>query len=117
MLYSRISLMTQKVRLINIFDTKKYFFIKYAYRDKFYISVWNKQTMALIANSELSCQIFLKNKDNITYYRTPTCKEVIIPISNYFNGKIYSMLEAKDAMDFLPGIKEDDNPVLIIISI
>ena len=107
----------QKVRLINILDTKKYFFIKYFFEDKSYFSIWDKQTLSLIVNSEIPQQKFLKNKDNISYYRTPNGKDVIIPLSSYYNGKLYSMLNAEDAMDFLPGIVSDDNPVLMIISI
>jgi len=107
----------QKVRLISILDTKEYFFIKYFYKDKFYFSIWNKQTLSLIANSEIPKQMLLKNKDNISYFRTPNGKDVIVPLSSYLNGKLYSMLNAEDAMGFLPGIVSDDNPVLMIISI
>ena len=33
------------------------------------------------------------------------------------DGKLYSVLDAEQAMEFLPNIKFDDNPVLMIIDI
>ena len=107
----------QKIRLINILDTRKYSFIKYAYKEKIYCSLWDKQTLTLIANTEIPQNLFLRNENHITNYRTQTGKEIIIQISSYFEGKLYGIVDAEDAMEFLPDIASDDNPVLMIINI
>jgi len=36
---------------------------------------------------------------------------------DYYDGKIYSVLDAEQAMEFLSGIVFDDNPILVIIDI
>lgn len=108
----------QKVRLIQILDAKKYFFIRYAYRGEIFSSIWDKQTLTLIANTKLPSQLSRFGIFNIvTNYRTLTGKEILIKILNYFDSKLYCVLDAAQAMEFLPGIEEDDNPVLMIIDI
>ena len=107
---------TQKIRLWNILDTKKYFIIKYEYKGKTYSSIWDKQTQSLVTIFDFTKQSFSRAGDNYATYRTPTGKVITINISGYFDGKLYGILDAADAMEFLPGIVEDDNPVLMIIT-
>ena len=59
----------------------------------------------------------LSNFNGYINYRTHTEKEILVYISSYFDGKLYCVLDAEQAMEFLPGIAEDDNPVLMIIDI
>ena len=108
----------QKVKLSQILDTKKYFIIVYGYRGKTYTSVWDKKTRTLIANTIHPPRMSrLTSFNGFTNYRTPTGKEIQIMISSYFDGKLFGVLDATQAMEFLPNIKEDDNPVLTIIEL
>ena len=50
-------------------------------------------------------------------YKTPNDKDILILISSYTDGKLYSVLDASGAMEFFPGILEDDNPVLMVIEL
>jgi len=115
--------MVQKVCIRGVLDTKMYIFIKYLYRDVMNCIIWDKQSMALIANTKADSSrehwgvIYHRASNGFTKYRAPNGKEILIAISSYFDGKLYSFLDASQAMDFLPDIKEDDNPVLMIIDL
>ena len=110
----------QRINLVTILDTKKYFIINYTLKGAIYSSIWDKGTLSLIANAKPTSKnkiIQIKDFNGITKYRTPNGKEIFIPISNYIDGKLYCVLDAFQAMEFLPNIKEDDNPVLMVIEL
>lgn len=113
----------QKIAIKNVMETNNHFFIKYYYKNRVFCSIWDKQDLSVIANIGVdidnrtikerlatSTMVFAK-------YQTPKEKEILIGISSYFDGKLYGVLSAEEAMEFLPGIKEDDNPVLMIIEL
>ena len=104
----------QKVFISQILDTKKYFIISYRYRGTVYTAIWDKQTFSLIANTKHGGSFGV---NGTTKYRTPTGKEIFIRISNYIDDNLYCVLDAEQAMDFLPNIKEDDNPILMVIDL
>ena len=114
----------QKVYLGKLLDTKKYIFIRYGYREEIYNAIWNKKTQEFIANtkgdkSDKYQLIAITNEQsqNFIKYRTPTGKEILVAVSGYMDGKLYGAIDAEQAMEFLPGIDEFDNPVLMIIDI
>ena len=110
---------SQKVCLVHILDTQKYFFIRYTYRGDLYNSIWDKQTVTLMANTKFPTHLSRLQYffNGMTKYRTPTGIEIFIQISSYCDGKLYCVLNAEQAMEFLPDIDELDNPVLMIIDI
>ena len=80
----------------------------------------NKQLRSFISNTKSdktnqqgivrdNCYGFIK-------YRTPKGKEILVDILNYYDGKLYGILDASEAIEFIPGIASDDNPVLMIIT-
>ena len=108
----------QKVKLSQILNTKKYFIINYEYRNNIYTSIWNKKTKTLIANTihpKRLSKVFFFN--GYTNFRTDEGKIIKIRISSYSDKKLFCLLDADQAMDFLQEIKEDDNPILMIIEI
>ena len=107
-----------------ILETPKYFFIKYRYRNMEYCVIWNKQASTFIANingghfkETTDVTASTNDESGFAKYLTPTGEVLFIPIVSYFDGKLYSVLDAEQAMEFLPDINEDDNPVLMIIDI
>ena len=102
---------------------KKYFFIRYVYRQELYTAIWDKKNQIFIANTKADNSdaygIVSRNENNygFTKYRTPTGKEIKIPILSYADGKLYGVLDAEDAMVFIPNIVYDDNPVILVIAI
>lgn len=108
----------QKVKLTQILDTKKYFIITYEYKSDIYTSIWDKQTLRLIANTiHPSRPSKLSNFIGYTNYLTHTGKKIVISISSYFDGKLYCVIDAEQAMEILPEIKEDDNPVIMVVEL
>lgn len=113
----------QRVYIYGIIDTKKYFFVKFVYRQEVYTAIWDKKTMSFIATTKADDSKEHKYVTGNLYsygftkYLTPANKEILIALSCYADGKLYSMIDAEQAMEFLPNIKEDDNPVLMIIDI
>ena len=108
------------VIVTKIVEAEDHFFILYGYKDVMYNAIWNKQSLTLIANTvaDFSNENYpVINNNGFTKYRTPNNKEILIAISSYYDGKLYGVLDASQAMEFLPDIKEDDNPVLMIIDI
>ena len=114
----------QTITINAILDTKHFIFIRFKQRNETNISVWNKETLSFIANLKAvyndENDIVLRGNGhrwNFTKYISPTGKEMLIPILSYQDGKLYSVIDAEQAMEFLPGLVEDDNPVLMIIDI
>ena len=111
----------QKIYYGTTLDTKKYFFIRYAYRNEQYTAIWDKKTSTLIAN--IKADLNDENEKNVSSnwnfvkYRMPNGKKILINISYYLDGKLYAALDAEQAMEFFPDIVSDDNPVLMIINI
>ena len=116
----------QLIYLNKILETKRFFFIRYGYRNEWNNTVWDKKTLSFIANTKADNSDehkivisgeFYNNAWNFTKYISPTGKEMLIPILTYIDGKLYSVIDAEQAMEFVPGIVYDDNPVLMIIDI
>ena len=113
----------QKMYLSRILDTKKYFFIEYSHRTIRYTAIWDKRRQSFISNIKYNNseeQRIASSNDKsfgFTKYRTPKGKEIHIPLLDYYDGKIYSVLDAEQAMEFIPGVDFDDNPVLMIFTI
>ena len=103
-----------------IIETEKYFFIKYAYKDVTCSAIWDKHNLTLIANSVANNSnehLTVINNKGFIKYRTPNEKEILIGISSYSDGKLYCVLRADQAMDFLPNVDEYDNPILMVIDL
>jgi len=103
-----------------LIETEKYFFIKYTYNNLNHAAIWDKRSQTFIANIEadFSNENFqvITNK-SFTRYKTPSGRIIVVAVSSYMDGKLYCILEAAEAMEFLPSIMEDDNPVLMVIDI
>lgn len=109
------------IMIRGVLETGKYFFITYAYKDIMFCAVWDKETVALIDNvkaeniDEHQVIISNRNSNGFTKYQTPNGKEILVAISSYADNKLYCFIDASDAMKFLPDIKEDDNPIVMVI--
>ena len=114
----------QLIFLSKILETKKFFFIRYSFRQESYSAIWDKQTLSFISNTKAdnndeNQRLFreLYTDWNFIKYISPIGKVMLIPILNYIEGKLYSVIDAEQAMEFLPDIVFDDNPILMIIDI
>jgi len=120
------SRINQTIQIINILDTKQYIFIRFWLAKEgrtANTAVWNKETRSFVANIKVEYSdnslLLSGHKQGwfVTKYISPNGKEMIIPILRYIEGKLYSVIEAEQAMDFIPGVVHDDNPILMIIDI
>ena len=111
----------QKVLILGLLETEKLIFIKYWHKEVSNCAIWDKRTQSFISNlndtENNGSGPINRYSHSFTKYRTPNGKEILIAILDYFDGKLYSVLDAAQAMEFLPDIKEDDNPVLMVIEL
>ena len=107
-----------RVTLRRVLETEKYLFIVYEYKDLHYSGIWEKQSSTLIGNMETDFfKIPVINNRGFTMYLTPNGDKIPIGIAGYSDGKLYGVLGANQAMEFLPDIDEYDNPVLMVIEL
>ena len=108
----------KRVTIRRLLEAENYIFIVYQYRDMHYSAIWDKRNSTLIANMETDFfKIPVINNLGFTKYRTPTGIEIFVGLSGCFDDKLYGVLRADQAMDFISGIREDDNPVLMVIEL
>lgn len=97
-------------------------FANYAYNRMYNCSVWEKQTEKLIINTivdtnDQTTSTSMVNNSHFIRYRTPNGKIVLLGISLVCDNTLYAIIKAKDAMEFLPGIDEESNPVVMEVKL
>ena len=108
----------KRVTLRRLLEVEHYFFIVYEYKNMHYSAIWDKRNSSLIANMETDFfKIPVIHNLGFTKYRTPNGSEIFIGISGYSDGTLYGVLGADQAMEFLGGMDEHDNPVLMVIEL
>lgn len=100
----------------SIKETQKFFFITYWHKGVRINSIWNKRTC------EMTYQ-YSSNKNNDiptsfpANYKTPDGREVAIGLIDFKKDRIYGVMSALNASPFLEDVKEDDNPVVMVIEL
>ena len=109
----------KKIYCQNMTETEKYFIVTYVYDRYKYTAIWDKKSEKVVANIGVDREL----KENtgqykmFTRYRTPLSTEILVNIVLATENKLYCLLEAKTAMDFLPNVKADDNYIIMIIDL
>jgi hypothetical protein len=98
-------------------ESRDYFLLKYAYNNVWYSGIWEKSSQKLITNLELDGHSNVTSFTNVVNYRTPTGKKLPVGIVQVTENQFYCVLRASDAMDFIPGLAEEDNPVIMIVDL
>lgn len=97
-------------------ETERYAFVNFVYHGKYYTSVWDKSTLQLVSVSGVDTRLrgtSMVNNRHVAYFRLPDGKMVLIALVAFEDDKLYSIMNAKDAVSFLPDIHPESNPILM----
>lgn len=108
-----------KIYCQNMTETAKYFIVTYVYDGYKYTAIWDKKSEKIVANIGVDRESREKTSQYkmFTRYRTPLSTEILVNIVLATEDKLYCLLEAETAMDFLPNVKADDNYIIMIIDL
>ena len=100
----------KQIYLTSVMESGDHVFLEYTYDDKRWCDVWSKSdgNCLLHTNPE-------NGMDNLYLpFSLPNGDVVELQIAYADKDNIYCVMEALDACKFLPGVKEDDNPVIVV---
>ena len=103
--------------------TDRYVFINYIYEGRNCCSVWEKANGHAVANTIINNSpgsagaTSMVNNKHFVRYRTPLGKIVTMGIVGVEPKRMYAIIKSSDAMDFLPGINLESNPVLMEVTL
>lgn len=110
-----------KIYYRDITDSPEYLFISYWYKKLYHTAILDKKSRKIIASNN-----GLSREDYRKYFRTYYCYmpfsfdgfKGILPIDYVTaDNKIYVGVNASQLMNVLPDLKDDDNPVIIEITL
>jgi hypothetical protein len=84
--------------------------ISFQFDGKEYYDIWSKSSGRLLIRR-------VRNDDTEKVgfpYRLPDGSEIYLRIAYADSDRFYCIMQALDACKFLPGVKEDDNPVIVV---
>ena len=97
-------------------ETEKYLLIKYGYAKKLYTDIWNKYNQTVVSRIETS-NSFSRREIYSARYTLPNGSETILNIVYAEKDKLYCLLEASVACNFMDNVEYDDNPVVMILQL
>lgn len=110
---------SKKMYFNYITDSPEYLFVSYWYNKLDCNAIWNKKSKELIANVKVEEEVY--NKFNRSYCFMPFSfdgfKGILFIDYVTADNKIYVGVNASQLMNVLPDLKDDDNPVIIEITL
>ena len=97
----------------DLFESKDYVFVVYQHAGLFYTGIWEKKSGKYVASSIASfgtTVIVPVDNANYMYQYRFNCVE-------WETNTIVTSITAKAAQDRIPGLKADDNPVVVEIKL
>lgn len=100
----------RQVYISGVMESGDYVFLRYEYNDKTWQSVWSKRTGSLVLQGEgrrafpnfnVPCEL-------------PDDRVIDLQVVYADRENLYCVVRALDACRFMAGVKEDDNPVIVI---
>jgi hypothetical protein len=104
----------------NISETKNYFLVKYNYNDAIYNAILSKSSGEMIANTGSNYEdknIITVNYPHFAKYRTPQGNDILVGITRVTSDRFYCTVRHSDAMEFIPGVNDESNPVMMIVEL
>lgn len=98
--------------IMGLMESGDHVFISYTIGDKTWRDVWSKSDGSLMLHTEPT----LRNYpfDLFVPYALPDGSIIDLQVVYADRDRVYCVLEALDACKFLPGVREDDNPVILV---
>src|SRR5574344_692582 len=102
----------KKIYYRYIVENDQYVILHYAYDNKYFVNIWNKQNGKLLCHQEVSSMLFYPIDFSIGGYHGELYVDYITS-----DNCIYVAIPARDLMEEIPGLKPDDNPVIVEIKL
>lgn len=102
----------KQVYFSDVKESRDYVFLSYRYDNEGYRDIWSKADGSLKLRSH--SEKFGYIKEYKFPYTLPNGTEILLPVVYADKEHLYGMIQALDACKFLPDVKEDDNPVVVI---
>lgn len=94
----------------------EYYYITYNWHNKFWGEIWSRKTNQILSRIELTRNNQYENMRGIPYILPSGKKVKLFP--NFISGNtIAFFIPAEEIAGEIPGVKEDDNPVLLVIEV
>jgi len=100
----------KQVYINGMMESGDYVFLRYDYDDKTWQDIWSKHTGSLVLHAEGRRDL----PDFNIPYELPDGRVIDLQVVYADRDNLYCVLRALDACRLLPGVKEDDNPVIVI---
>ena len=109
----------KQVYFRDIAETEKYFLIKYFYNGRTHTDIWDKSSRRSVLHTDADKDLFprMSRIEHIAKYKMPDGTEIMLNILYATKDKLYCLLEAYDMAGILQGVKEDDNPIVMVMSL
>lgn len=106
----------EQIYFRNMTETEDYFLLKYFYQNSLYTDIWDKSTRKPVSRVKTTTDFeWLLSKFNARYI-LPDGKETILDIVYADEKRLYALLDASLAINFVDGvIDEDANPVVMVL--
>lgn len=102
----------KKIYYRYIVENDQYVILHYAYDNKYFVNIWNKQNGKLLCHQEVSSVLSYPIDFSIGGYHGKLYVDYITS-----DNCIYVAIPARDLMEEIPGLKPDDNPVIVEIKL
>lgn len=99
----------------NVAESAKFVFVNYGYQESVFCAVFCKETRKLISFTRMSLDnaTSLINSKYFIDYITPKGKKVKVGILTITEDRLYCVVKTEDAIDFMSGMDEYDNPLIL----
>ena len=102
----------KQIYFTHVKESSDYVFLNYYYNDKRWCDVWSKHDNRLMIHA--SPETFGTVSDVFVPFALPNGTLIELQVVYTDKDNIYCIIEALDACKFLPDVKEDDNPVIMV---
>jgi hypothetical protein len=103
----------KQVYIAGVKESGDYVFLSYHYGGEIWRDVWSKRDGRLLTHINYGNSV----ADMFVPFALPDRSIVELPIVSTEKNIAYGILEAMDACTFLPNVKEDDNPVIVVATL
>lgn len=101
---------------LNLGVLPDHYFIMYTWHDKCWGEIWSRKTNQILSRSEMTRRNQFETVRGIPFI-LPSGKKVKLIPDYLFGHTISFMIPAEEVAGEIEGVKEDDNPVLLILEI
>jgi hypothetical protein len=115
-----LNMKAKKIYFVSVTDSPDYLFVSYWYNELYCNSIWSKKTGDLIADVEIEKDVYNKLFWEYDCYMPFSFDgfKGVLPIDYVTaDNKIYVSIKAAQLKNVLSNLKDDDNPVIVEITL